>query len=437
MKRIIYLATLAVVLTACSLDQTELPTFVIGEDFTDTNVRIITIDTFTVELSTFKFDSIVTSSTERLLIGRYEDEEFGNVRASTFFEMTTIDFDISADAELDSVALVLGYDRYFYNDTLQPNEIKVHLLEDELNPEDDFFYNTSVSAFNEVPLAEITYMPEPREDDSLHIPLPFEFGEPLFELIQDGTISNDFDLRQNLKGFSLQPGDVDDGSVLGFSVSTEETYLRFFFTIRDEFGDINDFYDLAINPNATSPAYFNNIQRDPGNTAIAELTDQEFNLGSTAAGDRTFIQSGVGIVTRVRFPSIRSMYQVPGTGTVIRANLQIKPVSSSFDDSRPIRDSLAMSVVDANNEIDRALINGSGFVTAVLNRDDEEYGAVFYEIPVGVYIDEKLNEDFIVDDALIIIPVDFGATVDRYVLNGEESQEFEAKLVLTYAIYDE
>ena len=409
-----------------------------GQDFTNSNVRVLEIDTLSVVMTTFKFDSIVTSNSNRILIGQYDDEFFGQTRASSYFELTPQSYEIPDEAELDSVGLVLGYDRYYYSDTLRLMTINVHRLTDELNTDDDFFYNTSEITFEPSPLASLTLRPRPSED-SLYIPLPLSLGDDIFNNIQDNIIENDNDLRQVFKGLTIQPAETDNASILGFSKLQTLTYLRFFYSIPDDTDDNSAEFDLRISTTTTTPTSFNNIASLPATNGLDQLVDQEVNLPSTASGNRTFIQSGVGIATRLQFPSVKDLLDLPGDGTLLGATLRIKPTDFQ-EELFPIRDSLNVSIVDQNNSITRALENGLGMVFATLgdeeNEEVEEFDEIYYDIPVGVYVEQKILETAFIDDAIIVFGNNFNETVDRNILQGEQSETFEAKLTITYALYE-
>lgn len=436
--KVLFEGVLAVLLfISCSAENREIPTLEVGQEFTDSNVRVISIDTFTVKLSTMKFDSINSSSSSRLLIGRYQDEYFGKVSSASYLELSTINYTISNDAELDSIALILAYDNYFYNDTTQIVEISVHELLEDLEPEDNVFYNTSRLKYDSVPLVTRRYLPEPRDEDSLHISIPIKFGQQIFELIQENDINDDDELREIFKGFTLQPSANENGAIIGFTRNSDRTYLRFFYSESEEFGDEEGTFDLSINMNLGLPRAFNNIQSEVNETPLELLIDQEVNLASTSSNNLSFIQNGAGYATRIEFPTIRDISEVSGTGTVLSAVLQLKPLKSSYDDTLPIRDSLNVQVVDRNNIITETIVNGNGAVFGRLDRSEAEFNEIFYNIPLGVWIDRELEESPIIEDALILYPNNYNESVDRVVLQGEGNEDFEAKLILTYAIYDE
>ncbi len=436
MKSLFFILCLALSILSCS-EREDIPTLEVGQDFTNSNVRIISIDTFTVELSTYKLDSIITSSSNRILIGQYADPIFGTTRAESYMELLPVNYSIEDDAVLDSIALVLNYDRYSYSDTTKVSSINVHLLKDEVRPKEDVFFNTSTISYEETPIATINYHPEPTDEDSLYIPIPNTIGQELFDKIQKGDVNDSNELRNELKGFTLQPGDLDNSSIVGFSVSSTETYLRFFYTIPGEFEDNEQTFDLVTGSDTSIPTYFNNIQSNIEGTFFETLTDQEINLQSSDGNNRSYIQAGVGMVTRIQFPTIKKISEIPGTGTILDATLKIKPPPNTFNDLIPIKDSLSVNRSNQNNVIENQLFNGLGEVYANINESDQEFNEITYEIKVGIYLEEELSEAPEIDNAIVLFPLNFNNTVDRIVLEGENSADFEAQLIITYAIYDE
>ncbi|WP_422082220.1 DUF4270 family protein [Ulvibacterium sp.] len=429
---------------ACSVDASDIPTLEVGQDFTTSNVRVLVLDTFSVKLSTFRFDSINTSNSDRLLVGRYSDDYLGTIACNSYFELSaattenaTAPYTLPSDAALDSVALILGYDRYFYNDTTLVSHINVHLLNEEVEPDDDAFFNTSKLEYDSIPLVSRRYRPEPFDEDSLHISLPFEFGDRLFRLIQQNDINDNEDLRDNFKGFALVPETSDNTSIIGFSREDERTYLRFFYSVPEEFEDEERFLDFAINPFAEAPNAFNKIWNVSTDSLLNALLDQEDELPTTRNNDLSYIQSGTGYGTKVEFPSIRSIYNIEGTGTVLSAILRIKPLRVSHNERTYLRDSLNVNVLDQNNVITQVIRTGEGIVIGKITGANEEFSDVVYEVPVGVFVDRKLNETILTEDALVLFTKDFNQTVDRIILQGENNRDFEARLEITYAIYDE
>ncbi|WP_299117423.1 DUF4270 family protein [uncultured Winogradskyella sp.] len=418
-----------IILVRCS-EPDNVPTLTVGEDFTNTNIRVLSIDTLEVSLSTMKFDSIITSNSQRLLFGRYEDSNFGNIRASSYFELTSNIFFVDDEAVLDSVGLVLNYDNYFYNDTTQTITINVHKLLDRLDSENGNLYNTSEFDYEPIPLASQSFIPEPSRD-SLYVALPFQFGQEIFQGIQDNELEDTESLAQILKGITIQPDNSDNGSIIGFNVT--ESHVKLYYTIPNELEDEEEELELIINLFDTN-TYFNNIKSDVSDLPLELINDQENILSSTESNNFSYLQAGIGYVTRIEFPSIKRLKEIPGTGTILNATLEIKPSNDSYSDIRPISDILFLYLVNQNNDLTSQISNNIDFITASLVRENQEFGDIIYSVPVLEFVDRKFLEQPETEDALVLLPPEFNSTINSIQFNDAFNNDFEAKLVLTYAI---
>jgi len=184
-----------IIVYACNKNDAEL-TF--GEKYINARSSLTLIDTFTVEFSTIRLDSIQTSNTNTILVGHYQDESFGEINCTGFIELTSpTDYGISSSEVYDSMALILNYTNY-YGDTTRQFSITVHQLIESIEPEsdDDYFYNTSSVSYNLLELGSKQFYPKPFSKDSiLTIKLDDIIGKYLF----DGLKINDEDVTLSEK----------------------------------------------------------------------------------------------------------------------------------------------------------------------------------------------------------------------------------------------
>ena len=448
MKRIVVLRPVSLLLTlsmltglfyACNEDGLNESNFVAGDAFTNSSVRVIRIDTFWVHTSSMKFDSIITSQSDRMLVGKYLDPFFGTVQCGNFMELTASGYTIGSEAEFDSIALYLKPDKYYYNDTLQFNTIHVKQLNEKLKPDSgDHYYNTSSVSFDPDDLGFLSYTPRPFQADSLQIRLRDSFGEVLFERLQNKTITDSNEFREYLHGIAVLPGESDNGAIMGFSLASGASYMRLHFSTFEETERVAGHIDFHINTTSTPIPFFNQITAEAPHEYIQLLKGKEFNLSSSESGNQSFIQSGIGVATRIQFPSIKSIHDIQGNGTILNATLKIKPTAQTFNDQLILRDSLSIFVVNQNNDItEQLLLADVSPARAILNREDQEFGNVYYEVPLGSYLDKLLNAERDTDEALILFPDNYNDRVDRFILNGNDNTDYPATLELTYSIYDE
>ncbi|SIR01472.1 DUF4270 family protein [Maribacter ulvicola] len=426
---------LTITVHSCSDDIYNNSEFVAGETFTDSNIRLILIDTLTVSTSTMKFDSLVTSESTRILAGKYTDEVFGTVTASSYMQFLPKSYTIDSEAVFDSIVMVLSYDNYYYNDTLQKNTLRIKKIAENLNPEsDDYFYNTSSISYDEADLGFHEYNPRPLAGDSIIIKLVDDFGTDVFSKLQEKKIINSDEYRDYFKGIGILPDDTDNGSIIGFSKSSENTYMRLYYSTDTEYESKQDYLDIQLNALTSPIPFFNSITAEDPISPLQTLTNSKINLESSDSYNQSYVQSGVGIAMRIQFPSILSLYDIPGNGTILDGTLKIRPVAQSYNDNLKLRDTLAVYVVNQKNELTETLSTTS---YAILNRDNQEFNDIYYEIPLAYYLEELQLRDRDLDDALILLPTDYNTSVDRFIMSGNGNEENETILELTYGIYDE
>tara|TARA_R110002167_G_scaffold360907_1_gene578745 strand:- start:2065 stop:3399 length:1335 start_codon:yes stop_codon:yes gene_type:complete len=424
----------AIVITiflSCSKDL-NVSDFVAGDAFTDSKIRVVLIDTFTVATSTMKFDSILTSQSSRMLLGKYTDPVFGTVRCSTFMELLPTSYTIGTEAEYDSIVFYLGLDKYYYNDTLQTSTLHIRQLQKRLKPKNgDYFYNTSTVDYANSDIGTLSFKPRPLIGDSLGIKVSDSLGIDMFGRLQDKMITNLDEFREYFKGVTILPDELDQGAIVGFSLASDKSYMRLYYSTPEEEERVQGHIDFSINTVSSPIPFFNRITSEEPNEYLKTLTDKEINLMSSVSDNRSFIQSGIGIATRIQFPFIKNIYDIPGQGTLLEAVLKIRPAGQSYNDHLILRDSLSLYIVDVNNELTEQLSQ-----IAVLNRANQEFNDIYYQVDLGSYIEKLQLAERNTGEALILLPDNYNSTIDRFVLNGNNNSKFSTILELTYAIYD-
>ncbi|MCF8715287.1 DUF4270 family protein [Joostella atrarenae] len=436
---IISMISLAIIMCySCTDDSPYDPDFNAGNSFVDSQIRVIEIDTLTIETSTMKFDSLTTSSSNRILLGKYTDPEFGTVKAASYFEMLPDSYTIDSEATYDSIALYLHYDNYYYNDTLQYNNIHVKRVTEAVKPDEDVFYNTSEVDYNTEDIGLLTYRPRPMEADTLEIKIDDDLGNEIFDNLQTKVITNSDEFKNYFKGITIQPGDSDNGSVIGFSTETTSCYMRLYYTIEEDTYLSQSYLDIPINKGTDYASFFNQISSVNSNEYIQSLTDQEEVISSSQSENKSFIQSGIGVATAISFPHIKTLFDIEGTGTILDATLNIHPEIASYNDNLTLRDTLNVYVLDQNNNVTEQLTYSDGSaVQAILNKENQEFNNIYYVLPFGTYVETLLNLETDDIQSFALLPNDFESSVDRMVLYGSTNNSYKIELNLIYTVYDE
>ncbi len=425
---LVFFVSLLLFLVSCEED-TELT---VGEDWINVSTKVYFIDTLTVKATTFKFDSINVSNASRLMIGAYTDPVFGVSKSKSYVQLSNSIYSLDDDAVFDSIALILNYDTYFYNDTIPTQKFNVYRVTKkiEANDETDAFYNTTEFTYDATPIASESFLAYPKKEDSLHILLDNTFGKTLFNDIRDNEINNSEEFLYRYKGLLIE-ADNNNTAILGFST---DSYLRIYYSIPDETNDESYEFDIPFN----STNSFNNISSDTQGTYFEALTDQDVYLPSYLTNNASYIQAGTGIATRIEIPYLEKINDIPGTGTIVDANLKLSIKQSSSTKTLFTSDNLNIYIYNKNGEVISSLTNTAGeTVLGLIESENSEYNIITYSIPLKYFLDLKLS--IINDDNLflVIYSENYNESMDRYIFNGENaSNDLKVKLELTYAIYD-
>jgi len=296
----------------------------VGDDLIDEdNTQLQEIDTLTVETGSMLIDSVYTSDGTRLLAGSYEDAYLGEVSAQCFFNVDTVgNFSIEDDDNLrfDSISLSLRQD-YAYPATDHIQRLAIYTLQEVLDDE-TVYYNDSAPIETNNKVASASFNTRISQSKRFNIRLPDAIGQALFLIAKNKA---DYELEDVLKGLMLeQEGSAEGQSVLGFA--TDSVKVRLYY--QDRRTSAAGSVELSLRPGHR----FNRIQSDRSATAISELTQLGVPLSSRLSEGKTYIQAGVGICTKIDFPSLRSIRQNRKI-SINLAYLDIQPVKTSYQGS--------------------------------------------------------------------------------------------------------
>lgn len=282
----------------------------------------------------------------------------------------------------------------------------------------------------------MTYRPRPNESDTIAIKINDVFGEAIFNKFQTKSITNTDEFKDYFKGIKLQPGE-NNGSVIGFSTDNDACIIRLFYSVPEQTGNKQSYIDLKISKSSGHPTFFNQITAENPNEYLQLLTDQEESISSLISENQTFLQSGIGITTLIKFPNVKSLYDISGKGTVLEATLKIRPFLNTYNDYLSLKDTLNLYLVAKNNIISSKLTYSDGSaLQAILNKKDLEFNEVYYNAPIGSYIEALLTNKTNIPQTIALLPNNYESSVDRMILNGFDSTNNSTQLQLIYTVYD-
>jgi hypothetical protein len=298
-----------------------------------------------------------TGDPSRLLVGNYTDEAFGSISTAAFTQYftNTPQFKVSATAVYDSVTMNLQFDLYHYGATTKtPQTISVYELDEELripsfvlnDPNDSskgqtlvhpLYFNNSTAAHSNV-IGSANFTVDPAKFDefassaddvdtviTVTVPLNSAFGKRIFDCnarYRDDAGDNVFGIYgkfvKEFKGIAIKP-DMSD-KVIGFSPSATASRIRI------HYHDANEdslFFDVNFN----GVMSFNQITSDRTGTELQEVN--EIFKESLIDSDMRYIQSGVGILTKLDFGKFYEFTDTVPYVVINSAELSIESVESS------------------------------------------------------------------------------------------------------------
>jgi hypothetical protein len=280
-----------------------------------------------------------TAEPNRFLVGDYTDPVFGKISAAaiTQYFARNPQFKVSATAVYDSATLELQFDLYHYGSmSATPQTISVYELDDSLkiSTAKYYFNNSEVAHSTVIGSTSFTIDPtkfdefaESAEDSdtviSVKMPLASDFGQRIFNAniryrdAVDETFATYKDFIQEFKGIAVE-SDVAD-KIVGFNpIGTSRVIVHY----HDDTAD-----SLSFDMTFSGDIGFSQIKSDRTGTELEPV--QEYFTDALQASDKRYIQSGIGILTKLDFSNFYKFTDTVPYAVINSAELTIESVESS------------------------------------------------------------------------------------------------------------
>ncbi len=405
-----------------------------GEQYVDNGVtNIILVDSIRPVVSTIYKDSVITSQTNGLLVGSYNDAYFGKITASSFLQLAPPALsDLLNNAQYDSLALLMKCNGVYYGDTTLPVTFSISQPDQEIKFAENqaYFYNTSSFPVSNPPLGTKTMQLRPLSSDSANIRLSDVKGQELYDMIKnksailkDNIVFTDF-----FKGLHIAS---TGNTVYGFK---DSVMIRLYYHQTDITRD-NKYFDFTF---YNQPLQFNRITTDRSGTPLTALTTQNNELLSTASGNIGYLQSATGIYLKIAFPTIRKLLERTDFVKIIKATLVVKPIQGSFNGYTSLPPVLYATPTDGGNEPGAPISAVSGGVAATQTGSlaiDAIYGTnTNYSYDVTAYLQQEITNAAINKDGLLLIPPTDSrfASLNRLVMGDVQNVKNKLQLNVYY-----
>jgi len=433
---LLYFLLLYFAISSCDNDVDTLP---LGKEILKPTTRLMTLDTFSVEMSTGALDSIITSGDNILLVGACTEPVTGKIISKSYFQIgLPSSYSILDNEIFDSLTLSLSYTGYSLGDTTSPQPLTVHKLTDEYNPDNrkDFF-NTDSLNFDYSPVGSITYLPRPGSDNKLEIKMDDLIGTDIFNFLKenDADLTTNNDFLNLIQGFALVP-DISSGSaIVGFHAIDTNLFLKVYTHVTD----LEENSRIIKLPLTNKEKQFNQISCDWRNNPAFINHYHKNDVASSLTGNKAYVIAGLGLFTKILMPTLPRILEFENC-TLIRAILYFEPEKGSYGDL-PDASKLRLYRMNKHNDLESLLINDAGNeLSPTLNMDEFYDEDTYYSFDITYYLSAGVTNHYLDPDQAIGIgfsSASIAHSFERIVLECNRTNLNKPRLELLLLYYDQ
>jgi len=409
----------------------------LGDNYLNSQTTIALVDSISVNLSTFKIDSIATSGTDYVLAGSYTDDYFGVMSSSGYFQIEMPTADVDDEEIFDSLVLYLPHSGISYGDTLQPQTINIHRVTEDIEEADDesYIYNTTTFAYDSDPVGSITLKPKPNFHENIEIRLADDLGKEFLKYLidDDNQLESTSDFLDLFQGLVAVPG-VENNSLLAFAADTSLKAVLYTHLVEEFKTEKSYVFSLGESLN-----HSNHITADHTGTGLEQLTTQKEEVASSLLGNKAYVQGGNALAVRADFLNISKVLEEERKNILFKAELILRPVKSS-ENQVEFPEDLVLYTTNKYNDLETQLTDSDGnAITGTLNYDDIYNEDTYYSFDITDHVYEELSDGIVDPNSGLIIALSddsFRGTMSRVVFDTRSASEYRPFLKLYYVFYE-
>lgn len=348
----------------------------VGLPSVDANTGAYLVDTLTIRAYTVLRDSVVTSTSSSLLVGRYQDPQLGPIKTTSY---TTLSlggaFQPAQTLIADSAVLVLPTDTYRYGDTTKTQTLVDVRELSSFIPTTSFGFASSkltptAGLVNPTaaPLNFTTPVPRRARKNlgTLRLRLTNTYRDRLMADGKGGRLTTQEQMDRNYAGLALLPGATDAAALVRFNLSTSANagVVLYYHDPTDVATVLSHTFGIG------SARHFYQVEAPQLGTPLSMLTSLgQVNAAST--GQQTYIQGLLGLQTKIEIPylfDLRNFGQnLVITNAAMTAEIPLTTLSNTQALSPPA--ALTVSSTNQRNQQGRTLFASPQYSATVTNRD--------------------------------------------------------------------
>ena len=390
---------------------------------------LLTTDTFLINCTTLRLDSVRSSGAKIGVIGSYQDPTFGLVKTGSVFQYRlaseSIDIEKLKTYQIDSAVLTLVYSGYY--GSLENQTFDVHEVQQTLSASNTYHTNYKVSFdknktvgrlidfkpdFSSIPV--IDGEPERAE---IRIMLDSSFARKLVDAPSTAYNNND-NFLNTFYGFYVRANNINQANETGAQIA---------FDLLNEFTRLTLYY---TEPNGTRSKLDYPINDKSVRFLISEhdYSGSEVDLAFNDAGkgnENIYLQSGGGTMVKIETPDISKLVS-KGKVIINKAEFHL-PLDPDKVSKYPVIPQVIIFGLDESGQLFNTPDKGEVHYNGQLDKTDAS--SIKYRVGLTRYFQQVINGT-ISNNGLILMEV--GEHFGRSVLQGPKSEKNPLKLVVTY-----
>lgn len=356
------LAVAALLTTGCE-DPNNIGVELPGTTSVTTAYRDLPVTAYTI-----RRDSLATLKADRMLAGNLSDANTGITTNAQVYSNLQI---VSTDSlptnyngvQLDSVVLIMGFERVYGNGT-QPARFDIYPLTQKLDERTVYTANSSVPLGSAIATNVVGSLNRTKADTAstagatatklLRLPIArgtsSSFANSLFALINNASFTQ-AKLDAFLKGYALVPSAGYNGAIVKFYPGS--SYFGVFYHDSNKKSHVYPLWTAVDN----DARFFTKITPDFSAAGpLARLSSATQSVPATETNGITYLQDGVGLATKLEIPGLEELRNTQNV-TINRAELLV-PVRPFSNTLFPYPTQTYIYEAGANNRLLNRVVNG-------------------------------------------------------------------------------
>jgi hypothetical protein len=328
--------------------------------------NIIVVDSSTIIMNTVYTDSTATAATGYLMVGSYDDAFLGQMSSTGYIQLqppVTLPTLNDLIDTYDSIGMVMIFktNNPFYGDTTIPQTYQVQEIDTlfQLPPFLPAWYsNHSLPLGPAIGQGSVLITPTrattTENIDTVRIPMDKSLGQQLYNMVynKSDTMTTLKTFQQYFPGLAISEAPGSQGIIYGFR---DSSIMRIYYQENSAGGVSSTKYiDFTLNNKSFQ---FNSLTANWTGSPIANIVkptsySQPPPLTSSAqTGHASYVQTIGGLNVKLTFPYLNAIAQRPDYVGLLRAELTVIPLSSSFSTTWTLPPQVGVYSTDLHNLI--------------------------------------------------------------------------------------